>query len=157
MNGSRPIVHDDGGLAGPVFLIPLLFGAAVVVLLIGSAAGWHPLWPENAATLSETVALRDRPGALALIASGHNPNAVYPVREELLTSRALQITPLQAAVSTRETYMVDMLVANGARLDDATRRNLICLARTTNAGEIEAQLSAGLPAPVDCANVTLPW
>ena len=157
MNAPQPVVHDDGGLAGPVFLIPLLFSAAVVVLLAGSVVGWNPLWPEGSATLSEVVALRDMPGALALIAEGHDPNGVYAVRKDLLTSRDLQITPLQAAVSTREPSVVQTLLDNGARLDDASRVAIICLARTTKATEIEAMLVAQATTPVDCANVALPW
>jgi len=157
MNSSETVVHDDGGLAGPVFLIPLLFSIAAVVLLAGSVVGWNPLWPEDAATLSEVVALRDMPGALMLISKGHDPNGVYAVRKDLLTSRDLQITPLQAAVSTRETYVVQTLLDNGARLDDASRVAIICLARTTQATEIEALLAAQVTTPVDCANVALPW
>jgi hypothetical protein len=150
-------VHDDGGLGGTVLVAPLLFGVLVAVLMIGSVAGWNPLWPENAATLSESVALRDMPNTLALIAQGHDPNAAYDVRDELLTSRRVQITPLQAAVSTREPYVVEILLANGARLDDTTGPVLICLARKVNAPGIEAQLLGRVAAPSDCANVALPW
>jgi hypothetical protein len=155
MNSST--VHDDGGLGGTVLVAPLMFGVVVAVLMVGSVAGWNPLWPENAATLSESVALRDMPNTLALISQGHDPNATYDVRDELLTSRRVQVTPLQAAVSTREPDVVDILLANGARLDETTGPVLICLARKVNAPDVETQLAARVAAPADCTNIALPW
>jgi hypothetical protein len=82
---------------------------------------------------------------------------VFAVREELLTSRALQITPLQAAVSTREPTVMQTLLDNGARPNDPDRVALICLARTNKAPEIEALLVAPHGATIDCTNVALPW
>ncbi len=157
MTSSPATAHDDGGLGWLVLVAPLLFGLLVAVLLLGSMAGWHPLWPMNQVTLSEAVALRDIPTTLALISQGHDPNAAYDVRQELLASRIVRVTPLEAAVTTREPYVMQTLIDNGARIDDANRTGLVCLARRTNAPEIEAQLLEQSTTSIDCANVTLPW
>lgn len=149
--------RDTVGVGAAVFAAPALLGLLVAAFLLGNLVGWDPLWPTGTVTLSEAVALRDSATALDLIGRQHDPNASYPVRDGLLKSDVVHVTPLEAAVSTRETAVVQLLIDHGATLDDATRLRLTCFARQERAEAVEALFVAGLRQPVNCAGVALPW
>jgi hypothetical protein len=66
------------------------------------------------------------------------------------------LTPLEAAVITREDYMADLLVDYGARVDDANAPTLQCLAKAVGAEAITAYVRT-LSKEADCGGVALPW
>jgi hypothetical protein len=66
------------------------------------------------------------------------------------------LTPLEAAVITREDYMLDLVLDYGARIDDRNSSTLQCLARAVGADAIRASV-VELSREVDCAGVELPW
>lgn len=137
-------------------LPPLALAVVVIVMLAGSLFGWRPLWPDQKLNLAETVGLRDRPGILLRLRAGDNPNVEYDVRAGLIRSIPVRLTPLEAAITTREEYLFDFLVQYGARIDGAQRARLICFARENNADAIGAKL-AEPGVDYDCANVAVPW
>ncbi len=144
-------------LAGWVlFVPPALLGALIVTILVGGAAGWNPLWSPEDATLSEVVALGDIVTMRAMIASGIDPNAKYLVRENLVKSYEVQLTPLEAAVTTRERYVVEDLLEHGAVAGDAERHRLACFAHASGAKQIVSLFAPG-DALLDCQGLTLPW
>jgi hypothetical protein len=137
---------------------PLLLAIAALGVLVASLAGANPLWREADITLAEAAALRDRGAILRLVWDGADPNAAHYVRPRMLTSRALTVTPLEAAVGTRELYMVEFLLQHGARIDERDRPVLICLAAKAEAANILEFLKAGQDGQVpDCSHVETPW
>lgn len=137
-------------------LPPLVFAALVAVLLVGSLFGWRPLWPDQNHNLAEAASLRDRPGMRLRLMAGDNPNAEYDIRAGLIRSIPVRLTPLEAAITTREDYVFEFLVEHGARPDGASRARLICFAREMSADAISARL-AEPGVEYDCANVPVPW
>jgi hypothetical protein len=109
-------------------LLAALVMAAVVVA--GWAAGRQPFWPTPEVTLSEAVATRDLGEALRLIAQEHiDPDSAQPVRAGMLPdNQPAVLTPLAAAVETRRTEMVRLLLDHGASPAAAARTALICRA-----------------------------
>lgn len=157
MNASSTNGTERGGIVGwALAAVPLGFAAAIVVMLAGSAAGWNPLWPATDFNLAELTVLRDRAGMLQQIRAGENPNATYDVRADLLRSVPVRLTPLQAAVASRELHVFDFLLESGARMDDADRRQLYCFAREVRATDIEERLRTDT-LDLDCGGVPLPW
>ena len=149
--------HPTSSLvAWVLFVPPALLGALALTILVGSAFGWNPLWATEDATLSEIVALRDIVTMRAMIAGGTDPDAKYRVRENLVKPYEVQITPLEAAVTTREQYVVEELLNLGAAADEAERRRLACFAEVSQAPQLVSFFAPG-GAPLDCQGLTLPW
>jgi len=114
-----------------------------LLALVASAwinLGWvqpGPPWPDPQMTLSEAAALSSSGEAVTLITREHkDPNRAWPVREGILGA-AVEIAPLDAAVSVRRAEMVRVLLAHGARVtDDGQRTRLICFAQSVGATAI---------------------
>jgi hypothetical protein len=155
-------IRKGDGAAGPgasalaLAIPPLVFAALAIVMLAGSLFGWLPLWPDQQLNLAEMTALRDRPGMLLRLQAGDSPNIAYDVREGLIRSIPVRLTPLEAAITTREDYLFEFLVAHGARADGDRRAGLVCFAREANAVAIAASL-AEPGVEYECANVAVPW
>ena len=132
---------------------PLLVFGAVGFVLLAAAFGFHPMRSIEELTLPEAAALRDRARIMTLIDSGHDPNARDRVRAGVFVDRELHLTPIEAAIGTREIGLVRYLLEYGATIDEAARPELICLADNVGASEIREFLSEqGLPAvsPQEC-------
>ncbi len=150
--------NDLTGLAGlEVLVAPAVLGLSIAVLLVGGLFGWNPLWPTADMTVSEAIVLTDRATALYLIEHGRDPNRRYHVREGFLRETPAELTPLEAAVSTRETYMVEFLLDRGAVVNETNRRVLVCCAREHDAPAVAAVLAGGDPQAIDCRGVPFPW
>jgi hypothetical protein len=152
-----PAAEAPAPLAWFLFAAPAVLGAVTALLLIGSVFGWNPLWTTEGVTLSELVAVRDIVGIRNMIANGADPTAKYVVREELVKSNAVELTPLEAAITTRERFVVEELLRHVPALDDAERRRLVCFARSSDAPQLADMLIGELPLPVDCSGVAVPW
>ena len=91
-----------------------------------------------------------------MIGSGSDPNTPAPVQ---IDGRVVRLTPLEAAVVSRDVATVALLTRMGARLDAATYVRLTCLARDVGADDIVDFLEKGHatgPSPGGCADVSLP-
>lgn len=155
---SEPPASSRSPLAAAaVFIVPAAFGALVLAVAIGGAVGWTPFWPTDAATLSEAIALRDLATARALFEAGADPNATYAVRADLVKSQAVAITPLEAAVTTREDWVFAFVLDHGASMDEASRARVYCLARQENADRIAEMIVPPDAVPPSCEGVPLPW
>ena len=85
-------------LAAPGCLLAI--GLAVALGL--AAFGRHPMWPHEQANLSEAAAIRDVAEIVRLIERGDNPNAARNIRAGLLREMAVRLTPVQAAVASKD-------------------------------------------------------
>ena len=116
------------------------------------------IWAPREVTLSEAVALRDRGESLWQLLLGADPNKSYEVANYLREGERVRLTPLEAAVITREVDVVDTLVDWGAIIDESNRPTLTCLARAVNAQpQLVERLVVGSRPPESCETVVLPW
>ena len=93
-------------------------------------------------------------GVLVLGSGPPVEEAVEITAFELAT---VSVTPLEAAVATRERYLFELVVAHGALLTPANAPALHCFAVQEHATEIAAYVAARFPPPASCDGVQLPW
>ena len=133
--------------------------AATAVLLAGLPFGADPLWAVEPLTLSEAAALRDNGEVVRLIDSGGDVNAAGVVRADVFSDRALEMTPLEAAVAGERADMVELLFEHGARPDPAQWTRLMCFAASVEADDVRALLEPRRPdgASEECDGVPIGW
>jgi hypothetical protein len=136
-------------------LAAVAVSAAIVVMAVMNEA--PPFWRGGSLTLSEAAALHDQGELVRLIASGSDPNAVYPLRADVLAVRAL--TPLEAAVGARRPEMVELLMRHGAAVDSDAWRRLHCFAVATGDADVVQTLDRFRPADSDasCVGISTPF
>jgi hypothetical protein len=135
-----------GCIAAPALLVCALFFADT----IAGAVGARFLWPVPALTLADAVVLRNAGETAAQIINGADPNAPSPISRasSLFGRRAL--LPVDAAVITGETHMLQLLVDHGARLDEPTLMRLRCEAERIGEDRVARWIDARLTRPVTC-------
>jgi hypothetical protein len=114
-------------------------------------------WPAQTVTLTEAIGMHDSAEIVRQIVLGANPNARYDTWDILKRDQHVSVTPLEAAVATRERYLFELIVANGALLTPEIARTLHCFAAQEHAVDIAASLAARFPPPASCEGVQLPW
>lgn len=138
--------------AGPAVLITF-----ALLLLLTAAVGYRPLWAERSVGLVEAARAGDTVTVFRMLNAGADPNARGPVAFEGRAGPAT-LTPLEAAVESRQVEVMQVLVKMGARASESDRQRLVCLARTVDAPEVAAYLESSMrPAQApDCSRVELP-
>jgi hypothetical protein len=117
----------DKALLIGVAAAPVLFVAVTGIILAMALFGYQPLWrPGPDVTLVEAAYHTDRATVARMIDRGADPNAPGPVLDD---DRRLVLTPLEAAIISRDLELVQILVSRGAVVDASNRRRLACLAR----------------------------
>jgi hypothetical protein len=136
-------------------LAAVAVSAAIAIMAVTNDA--PPFWHGGSLTLSEAAALHDQGELVRLIASGNDPNAVYPLRADVLAVRAL--TPLEAAVGARRPEMVELLVRHGAVVDPTAWRRLHCFARASGALDVVQMLDRFRPtgSETSCEGISTPF
>jgi len=138
----------------------VLFLVLTLVVVVGPAVGFDPLWYAEPVTLPEAAALRDNGEIVRLIQQGADPNAAGVVRAGLIKSNAITLTPLEAAVGIRRADTTALLLDRGATMDGAAWTRLVCFARQEHATDVEALLMTRRPpaaAVAGCDGITTPW
>ena len=133
--------------------VALVFAVSGVLAL---ARGTPLVWPARPATLSEAMASRDQGEVLRQVASGVSLDARYDVYDVIKAGRHTPVTPLEAAIATREEYMFELALNYGAHLGPDNARLLFCLADAHRATGIRDTVKEKF-GPQDCEGVTLPW
>jgi hypothetical protein len=114
-----------------------VFGAAV----LGSTPTF---WEGGPLTLAEAAALRDQGEVARLIEAGADPNGEFALRPDVLSvSRA---TPLEAAVLARRAEIVELLMHEGAAVDERTWHHLRCVAAEIGEDDVIDAIDAYRPA-----------
>jgi hypothetical protein len=141
-------------LALPPTIGVIVCAASGVAALV---RGQPLLWPAHSMSLTEAVAMRDTAEIVRQIALGADPNRRYDAWDVLKRGQHVTLTPLEAAIATRESYVFDLLVANGANVTPEIARTLNCFASAEHAADIATQLSKQFGPAESCAGVQLPW
>jgi hypothetical protein len=115
------------------------------------------IWAPRSVTLSEAVGMRDLGESMRQLALGADPNERYDLVGVFRDDEHVLLTPLEAAVLTREVYMVTVVVDYGARIDERNAPLLQCLARAVDAPEIVAYIVERSDRVETCDDVVLPW
>jgi hypothetical protein len=126
--------------------IPALVAVSFCSAVVGAAVfGYTPtFWQGGTLNLAEAAALRDQGEVARLIEAGTDPNAEYALRPNVLSvSRA---TPLEAAVLARRAEIVELLMGEGAAVDEHTWRHLHCVAAEIGEGDVIDAIDAYRPA-----------
>ena len=135
---------------------PVLVLACAVIVLLLSAVGFEPVWWDKDVTLVEASRNGDIAEAYRLVNAGSNPNQSSAVR--LDSGVVATLTPLEAAVESRQVEVLQVLVHAGARASEGDRQTLVCLAAAVNAPEVAEYLHSALPPPgqPDCTHSEIP-
>lgn len=129
------------GVFWPAAIVVVPVAAAFslsLVVVIGWAIGVHPFWPQPDVTVAEAAATRDA-GELyrLLVYERHDPNRVWPVRAGILSGSEETVMPLDVAVASGRSEIVQILLDHGARPASAeARAALICRAVTVGEPEV---------------------
>ena len=141
-------------LALPPVAVLVAFAASGTAAL---ATGQPLFWPAQPATLTEAIGMHDTGEIVRQLSLGANPNIRYDTWDILKRYQHVSVTPLEAAVATRERYLFDMIVAHGALLTPQNAPTLHCFAVQEHAADIAAYLADRFPPPASCDGVQLPW
>jgi len=132
--------------------------AAVLLALLMQRAGVAPFAPAVQMTLPEAAALESDADVVRLLRSGADPNRAAWVRRTRIRAVNAELTPLQAAMTSRHASVMNLLVDGGARVTSADVPALWCLAAAQRNADAQAWLRGQVdgPFPDDCAQVPIP-
>ena len=156
---QRPEIDLRALLAASISWIvaapPLLLLATTAIIVVAAVAGLQPLWASPALSLAAAARDGDAATVYRMLKSGADPNRAGDVA---MSSTIVSLTPIEAAVESRQIETLRVLLNSGARLTDADRPRLICLARAATAPDLESFLRSASPTSVsiDCSHVDLP-
>jgi hypothetical protein len=140
-------------VAVPPAMVAALFALSGLAALV---AGRPLIWPQTDLTLAEAVGLRDQGEVVRLIASGADPNRRYAVRNVFRDDETLAMSPLEAAVITREVYMMELVEDYGGIIDARNAAVLQCLAHALDVEDVR-QFIIERSREIPCDGVPLPW
>jgi hypothetical protein len=141
-------------LAVPPVAVLTAFAASGAAALTTGQPLFRPAQP---VTLTEAIGMHDTGEIVRQIALGANPNIRYDTWDILKRYQHVSVTPLEAAVATREQYLFETIIAHGALLTPDNARTLYCFAVQEHATDIAAYVAARFPPPASCDGVQLPW
>jgi len=140
--------------AVPGFVVAAVFGLSGIAALV---TGEPLIWPPEEATLSQATALRDQGEVIRLIMLGTDPNRPSLVDGVFRPGEAVMLTPLEAAVITRELHIVELVADYGGAVGDNNAAVLQCLAAGVRADAVHDYLVRAAGGVRSCEGVTLPW
>jgi hypothetical protein len=160
-SSPAPAHHQQRGLdrvAVAVAAPPVVLLTMALVVLISGALGHHPLWPDSRPTISEAIILRDLGALSQALEARPDLQRRYPVRPGMVTDKALELTPFEAALAARRDDVVGFLAQRNITPSTGERQRLRCLAAQQGAVEV-LRLFGGAPATGSCtaAESRVPW
>lgn len=93
--------------------------------------------------VAEAAAAGDAAEVLRRLQGGEDPRRMYDVRPQFISSSVQHATLLEAAMWSRRVQMFVMLDRAGLLVNDATRRELICLAEDLSLPDVVEYLGRG--------------
>lgn len=141
-------------VGAPGALLALLFAVQAARAV---TTGASPAFAPAATSLAEAAGNRDAADVVWRISSGESVNDAALVRIPLKLEGAARLSPLEAAVLSEWTPMIQLLVEAGALRDEQMLLRLRCLAERERDRDTTVYL-ASLDAnrPLECAGVPLP-
>ena len=137
----------------PGLLVAVLFALSAIV---DAVSGQPLVWPAWQISLSQAVIMSDQAEVIRQLEAGVDPNGRYEVGEVLRPGERYLITPLEAAVLTREVVLIELVVRRGAIIDERNDQTLQCFARSSGSQAILEYLIARGGKVAPCDGVTLP-
>ena len=136
----------------------LLWLAAVGAIMIIALVGYRALAAPADLTLSEAAAIRDGAEVLRQMRVGADPDAPGRIRRGIIRDQEYLMTPLEAATAARHLEVLQLLVRNGAAVNESNFPVLFCLAQESDATDIISFLQEHAPSGVvfECEGVRLP-
>ena len=119
-------------------LAPLLVTCGLAVVVVGEAAGLHPLTMGAPRSPAEAIAMGDPATAARLIERGATVSDVGVIRSGILGERPVLATPLETAVILNQPDIVDFLIAHGAERP----ADLGCLAADARAATLRTKFGS---------------
>ena len=140
------------GLAGRIFVPPLVAFLLVSLYVVAEALGYRGLARPEAQTAAEAAALGHAARTLELIEEGQNPNRLQHVRADFLDAGEYELRPLEAAILARHAELVRLLQRVGAATFDTSRASCFARARLPEVlPDLGARLSDSAQ-PIDIAD-----
>jgi hypothetical protein len=138
-----------------------LAGVASLALVAMALAGASPVWAVRPQTLPEAAALRDPADVARRIAAGENPYAPGVVRDGVVadTDKDLSLNALEAAIGSRRSEVVQLILFAAPPRDTAVWERATCLAALVGDRDVTAALDAARPASIvaQCQGFRRPW
>lgn len=119
-------------LAVPLTVSMILLTSVV----LGERVGATPFAGMTPANAAEAAGMGSAVHVIRFIRLGVDPNRVYPVRPEIISSAVLRATTLEAAMWSRQVELVELLDREGAIVGAAQRHALACLAADLKVDDI---------------------
>ena len=146
MKSESPTPWLGGLIAAPALLVSALFFADTLAGMVGHRF----VWSAPALTLADAVVLRNAGETAAHILNGADPNAPSPISRASHLFGRRSVLPVDAAVITGETHLLQLLNDYGARLDEATLLRLRCEAERLGEDRVARWIDARLARRVTC-------
>jgi hypothetical protein len=139
------------GLAGRLFVPPLVAFLFLSVYVVAEAIGYRGLARREAETVAEAAALGHAARALQLIDEGQNPNQPQHVRANFLDAGEYELRPLEAAIVARHSELVRLFLRVGAANFDRTRASCFARVRLPEVLSDLGESGSDFPEPIDIA------
>ena len=136
----------DRALAAAFALPPLLAFLCLASVALVEGAGGLLFAVPSPANIAEASALGRADLVYRYLRDGSDPLRIYPVDAHVISTAVRHVTPVEAAVWSRQVQMMQLYEAVGALRDPRTRRHVACLASDLDAQEIVEHLSGAEPA-----------
>jgi hypothetical protein len=122
--------------------LPLTAAAMMLVLVAaGEQLGATPFTGMVPANSAEAAGMGSAVHVIRFLRMGEEPDRVYPVRPEIISSAVLKATTLEAAIWSRQIELVQLLDREGAIVGAQRRRELACLAADLRVEDVAEYLS----------------
>jgi hypothetical protein len=108
----------------PVLAVTL----AVLVFAARELRGETLLSDGGVRNVAEATGSGQASEVLRFLRAGQDPNQVWTVRRDIISSTITEVTALEAAVWSRHVQLMELLDREGAIADEGRRRHLACLA-----------------------------
>jgi hypothetical protein len=122
-----------------------------------TAIGRELFWLEGRLSLADAIVSRNWAEVAYQVSEGRDPNGTSVLDAASPIGRSVTVTPLEAAVITGDTEMMQLLIDSGAVLSERNLPRLRCFARRLREGRIEDFLIVRAQTPVSCERVPTPW
>lgn len=131
------------GIAAAAPIVIVTIGVLVFAAL--DAGGRTPWSPGPLRNIAEAAGRGEASEVLRMLREGQDPNRVWTVRPEIISSAITRVTALEAAVWSRRAQQMELLDREGAIKGADTRRYLACLAADLPVDEVVQYLSPAGP------------
>lgn len=118
---------------------------AVLVFAARDVGGRTPSSWGELQNVAEAAAMGQASEVMRMLREGQDPNRIYAVRPEVISSSVTRVTALEAAIWSRRAQQVELLDRAGAIRDQESRHYLACLAADLPVDEVVQYLSPGGP------------